>query len=846
MPEQYEVVFTPDKASFKRTDGCIETKTDVMVATGNNVEIRMISLRNTGGAACTLEVTSYFEVVLATQAADVAHPAFGNLSVETGYQVEPPCIFAHRRSSSEQAPGLWLANAAIIEGEPVGDIQYETDRLQWLGRGRSAKSPIVIERNRPLSGTVGPVLDPAMSLRARVRVEPGKTARISFVVAVSENKEMLLALVERYKNADAVKSAFRLALTRSAIETGYLNLEAAEMELYQDMLRDILFISPMRKAYRGLILQNRGGQSSLWRYGISGDAPIVLVVLRKAERLEILYEVLKAHEYWRLMEIKADLVLLGEEECNYTLPLNALISDIVSSRQTHNLAKVPKDIFILDRNKVQPEDVPLLYAVARVILVGDGRTMAEQTKAQPALALPPVRAVVSTPKAYAQSADRERALIYYNGLGGFSPDGSEYAIRLEQGKDTPAPWVNVISNPAFGFTVSESGSGYTWAENSHENKLTPWSNDGVSDAPGEALYLTDADTGESWTATCLPIREEEPYVIRHGFGYSIFEHASHGIEQCLTLFVPVDEAVKLSLLQLKNASKQKRRLSLTYYIQPVLGVSEQNTAMHIQTRPGTRGGLLVENHYNTDFAGRILFIDTSVEARTVTGDRREFFGAGGIDAPDCLRRKRLSGALGAGFDPCAAMQVEIALEPGESREITFLMGLSTGEQQAETLASKYLSIENVRAALAVCRKFWTEKLGAVRVETPSGSMNLLLNGWLQYQVIACRLWARTGFYQSGGAFGFRDQLQDCLAIATAWPEAARAQILVHAGAPVSRGRRHALVAQSDGKGHAHTLLGRFPVAALRRRGVLRNDRGLRHSGREGRICRGQAAGRGRG
>ena len=800
-PEQYEVTFTADKAAFSRRDEQIETKTEIVVASGDNAEIRRLSLKNYGKLPCTLEVTSYFEVVLATQAADVAHPAFSNLFIETSFEADRKCLVANRRSRSEADKDLWIAHAAIVEGEAQGDIQYETDRMQMLGRGRQTRAPIVMELGKPLSNTVGSVLDPVMSLRVRVRIEPGMTARISFLTAVSESNELLLALADKYAGPDAVESAFRLALTRSKLETTYLNFAAADVELYQDMIAHIMFLSPLRRANQALILPNRRGQSSLWRYGISGDKPIVFVVLNNTDRVEILNEILQAHEYWRLMDLNVDLVVLSEEEYNYTLPLYALISDIILSSQTHDILGKPKDIFILDKNKMPGEDISLLYAVAKVILMGDGRSMTEQVNARNARLLPPPRRFTGQiPEATRPAALAEPALHNFNGLGGFSPDGNEYVIRLENDQMTPAPWVNIIANPTFGFIVSESGSGHAWYGNSRENKLTPWSNDAVSDTPGEVLYIGDRDTGQLWTATSLPIRESESYMIRHGFGYSIFEHDSHGIEQTLSQHVPVDAAVKVSLLHLKNTSGQTRHLTLTYYIRPVLGVTDQVTAMHIRSSVSETGALLLENPYSDEFAGQIGYIDASSAERTFTCDRQEFFGSGDISQPECLLREALSGTTGAGLDPCAAIQVAVTLEADESRDIVFLLGLAAQRQTVAETTRLYREIGQAKSSLLAVQKFWKAKMAVVRVDSPDDSMNLMLNGWLQYQVLSCRLWSRSGFYQSGGAFGFRDQLQDCLAIAPLWPEIARAQILRHARRQFTQGDVQHWWHEPSGKG----------------------------------------------
>lgn len=780
IPDQYEVVFTADKAVFRRMDGDIETKMEVAVASGDSVEIRRLTLKNFGEEPCTIELTSYFEIVLNAQAADEAHPAFSNLFVETEYHPERKCILASRRPRSETDKSAWLANAVVLKEDTLGDIQFETDRVQLIGRGHGVKNPIAMEKGKPLSNTSGPVLDPVMSIRVKVKIEPGMDAGISFVTAVGESNESMLSMIDNYGSPDAVEGAFQLAFARSQVETKYLNLDNREMELYQDMLSDILFISPVRRRYQDFILNNRKGQSSLWQYGISGDLPIVLVVLKKAHQVEILNEVLKAHEYWRLMDLKVDLILLSEEEHDYGHPLYQLISDIVLSNQTHDVFGRPRDIFILDRNRLQEQDLYLLYAVARIILTGDGGTMKEQVSVRQKPQLPEPKQFVEKAMEFPPYDIQEPERIFFNGLGGFSADGREYIIQLEKGQNTPAPWINVIANSKFGFLVSESGSGHTWYENSRENKLTPWSNDAVTDSPGEVIYIGDEDTGKHWTVTPLPVREEESYLIRHGFGYSIFEHASHGLIQRLSYHVPMDESVKICILSLENSSDLTRNLTLTYYIRPVLGVSDQVTAMHIKTSISESGTFMVENPYNEEFPGRICFIEASARPSSFTGDRKEFFGFGDMSSPECLLREGLSGAVGTGLDPCAAIQIKITLEPKETREMVFLLGMTDTLQEVDRITKKYGNIKNAKDSLSESQKFWKEKMSILQVDTPDVSMNLMLNGWLPYQILSCRIWARSAFYQSGGAFGFRDQLQDCLSIVNLYPELARKQILLHA------------------------------------------------------------------
>ncbi|TXT18029.1 MAG: cellobiose phosphorylase [Erysipelotrichaceae bacterium] len=780
LPQSYTVTFTSDRAVFQRKDGLIDTKTEVMVATGDSVEIRRITVKNNSDQPVILELTSYFEVVLAEQKTDNAHPAFSNLFIETDYNADKHCLVAIRRPRSDKEKKMWVANSVVLKEKSIGNIQIETDRNQMIGRGHDLKSPIVFSDNKPLSNTTGPVLDPIMSHRVRFKVEAGKTNEISFVCAIGENEELMMSLVDKYATVDSIEGAFRLAKVRSQMETRYLNLDSTELELYQDMVSELLYGGNSRVEHMAMLQKNTRGQSALWKYGISGDRAQVLVVLNKTSMTQILNEVLKAHDYWRLMDLKVDLIILSDEDYSYANPLYQIIVDIVQSSMTSENPNHVRDIFILDRNKVQSEDIPLLYASSRVILIGDGRTMKEQVSQleQEPLQLikPQFKALVQ----YEQPQFKVPNLVLDNGLGGFNPEGNEYIIHLEKGQNTPAPWINVIANPIFGFLISESGSSTTWADNSHESKLTPWSNDAVSDTPGEILYLHDDETNETWTTTALPIREEEGYLVTHGFGYSIFEHTSHGIKQRSTVFVPTSESIKLNIMNLKNVSDQKRSLSLTFVIKPILGDSDQNNHLMVKARLIDQNILILENPQNVSFDGKKVFIDVSSTLRSWSTDRNEFFGFGGLISPDCLSESQLSNNIGAGFDMCGALQVKVTLDPNESKEIIFMMGIATTDEEAIDLCHNYRKEGKATESYTLVKSFWKDKLSQVQVVTPSMSMDLLLNGWLQYQTIACRLWARSGFYQSGGATGFRDQLQDSLSIAHFWPELSRKQILLHA------------------------------------------------------------------
>ncbi|HEX9061179.1 MAG TPA: glucoamylase family protein [Clostridia bacterium] len=779
MPQKYEAVFTTDKASFRRSDGDIDTHTEIVVATGENAEIRKLSFKNNGAKPCVLEITSYFEAVIAPHAADVAHPSFSNLFVKTGYINDKKCITAHRRGRSEHEKSVYLASTIALEGKEIGEIQYETDRMSFTGRGRTLRSPSSMERNKPLSNSTGSVLDPVICLRFRIVVDPSGTSKVAFITSVGENLDGTVETAIKYQDFSTVEMAFRTALTRSQIEARYLGLKASETELYQEMLSDIFFYSPQKRVFSDITAKNIKGQSSLWAFGISGDLPVVLAIIKKADDLDVIHNLLKAHEYWRIKDVRVDLVVLDDEENSYTHPLKALLEELVRDSHSNEFNR-SGGVFVLKRSSLSEEDTALLFSVARLVVFGDKGKLIEQIRYKKHDKLPPLKNFTTASREYPIPSPQKEELLYFNGIGGFSSDGREYVIKLDKDNNTPLPWSNIISNEDFGFLTTESGGGYTWSENSRENKLSPWSNDPVSDTRGELLYIQDSVTGEMWGVTPIPLRESTPYTIRHGFGYSVFLHDSHGIKQELIQFIPENEHIKLSLLKLQNMSDLDRKLTVTFYIRPVLGVSDQITAMHVKTSVDETGVMLIENAYNEEFSGRIAFLDCSLKERSITGDRQEFFGLGGIERPEALLRESLSNFTGTGVDPCAAIQVNIELKSKSHAEVVFLLGEGRNINDIRGVCGRYRNFNTAAAALQNIRNVWHKRLGMLSVDTPDTSMNLLLNGWLIYQTIACRIFARSAFYQSGGAFGFRDQLQDCLSVVKTQPDLVKRQILLHA------------------------------------------------------------------
>lgn len=778
-PDGYKVSFAQHKAEFLRIDESITTHTEIVVSTEDDVEIRRVILANHGSEPVLLELTSYFETVIGSQSGDIAHPAFNNLFISTELVSEYDCLIATRRPREAQQVSQLVFHTVNVEGEIVGGLQFETNRGNFIGRGRTISNSIAI--TQPLTNTVGIVLDPIMSLRRKIKIESGKTAVVSYITGISDNREKAIKLAKKYREHATVLRTFQLAITRSEVEAAYLNLKVEEIMTYQDMISLIVYLSPLRRKDEKILIKNCKGQSGLWIYGISGDLPIVLVSIRRSEDIDIIRKLLKAHEYWRTKGLNVDLVILNQDENNYFQPLRMLINDVVVGSNGNHMIDKSGGIFIRNANIMPEEDLVLLYTAARIVLKGEGESIQRQIELNNyQVAVPEEKRFDEKHFTYICN-DEPLDTEYFNGYGGFSKDGKEYIIRLKENMQTPAPWINVIANNKFGFQISENGSGYTWSENSRENKLTSWSNDSVSDTPGEVIYITDQETGESWSITPLPIREEESYTIRHGLGYSIFEHNSHGIKQELIMFVPAKESVKVNFVKLRNISNGTRKLTITYYIRPVLGVNEQLTKQFITTEMDIgKDVILVKNSFNSDFPGRLAFVGSSEKIISYTCDHTEFLGINGdLSNPIALKGSHLTNTAGAGYDPCVCIQTEIEIKENEEKELIFLFGQVKKAEEIGAVVDEYKDVKNCKAAFESVKSYWTGLLGIVQVKTPDLSMDLMLNHWLMYQTIACRVWARSAFYQSGGAYGYRDQLQDTMNSVVIFPEATRKQILTH-------------------------------------------------------------------
>ena len=802
-----EAIFMQSRAEFRRVDEQIEAHTLVSVSPEDDVELRRLSLTNRSERRRSIEVTTYAEVSLAPQGQDESHPAFSNLFVETEILAGRSALLATRRPRGPEEHPPWLLH--VMTGScstddcrhPVGEPSFETDRMAFLGRGRTPRDPAALDHPL-LSGTTGATLDPVVSIRRTVVIEPGETVRLDIVTGIADSRNKAADIAVKYSDPCLADRIIELAWTRGAIMLQQLAITEQEAQAFGRLAGSLVHSSRLRRTSPAVIARNRRGQSGLWGHGISGDLPIVLVRIRDRHQIELVHEAIRGHAWWRMNGLDVDLVIWNEDDSVYRQVLHESILDLVSASPEAGLLDRPGGIFVRRGEQLSDEDRVLLQAAARVMLTDEGGTLVDQVekRIRSEIAIPPLRPrrrMAPLQSAFlvpvsASEPEREpiqAPLEAFNGFGGFTADGGEYVIRLAPGMCTPAPWINCLANPRIGTIVSESGSGCTWVDNSHEFRLTPWTNDPVSNSGSEAIYIRDEDTGRYWSATPQPARGRGQYVVRHGIGSTVFEHADDGLASELTLFVAEHEPVKFARLTITNSSGRPRALSVTGYWEWVLGELRSRSQMHVVTEiDHLTGALFARNAFAGEFAGMVAFVDASEVARTVTGDRTEFIGRNGsLAAPAALDRMRLSGRAGAGFDPCAAMQVQLLLDDGERRTVVFTLGAAQGVGEAQRLVQRFRGEQAAEAELASMQAGWKHMLSAVQIESPDRAVNALVNHWLLYQTVSCRLWGRASLYQSSGAYGFRDQLQDAMALVHAAPELLREHLLRAAGRQFEEG-----------------------------------------------------------
>jgi cyclic beta-1,2-glucan synthetase len=845
--EFYQALLATDRVTFTRRDDGIETRTEIAIVPQDSAEVRRVTLTNVGTETREIELTSYSEVVLAPPNADRAHPAFSNLFVETEWHEWCSAITATRRPRSAQERRLWCAHVVATDSPANVPVTCETDRARFVGRGRTTRDPCALDRDGPLSGTTGPVLDPVFALRTRVVIEPGESTSVSFTTLVATTREQVFTLADRYHHPHAAQRALDLAWTATQVELRELNITPTDAAVFQDLAGALFYANPAVRASKEELRANHGSQPLLWAQGVSGDWPILLAAIDSKDGLPTLRELFAAHRFWRRRGMTVDLVVLNEHGQGYAQELNDSITAAMFTATESALVDRPGGVFVRRRDTMSGADFQMLRTTARICIQCDGRSISrildaahgkeeeeESQLLEPAESLPRpsgrhtpaalsrVRprspglgvlriepsgeslgdlgvdsrerslgigaadrnGAVGTRARVNRHVDRVAASMYENaalrfdnGLGAVTPEG-DYLVRVQGDALPPAPWVNCIANAHGGFLVSERGASCTWAENSQFYRLTPWHNDPVSDPASDVIYLYDQDTDDSWSATPAPVRRDAPYEVRHGVGKTSFVHDAFGIATHLTLGIAEDAAIKLSLLRVTNRSANTRHIAVTAFVEWVAGTLREHTQHQVQTsfRPDT-GAIYARNFFDPQFASRVGFCAISEPVASYTADRREFIGRNGTAAAPSGLARRLSGTTGAGIDPCAALRCVLTLRPGDTRELVVVLGAAEGEEGADRAVAEYRDVRCAQAALQRNVERWENRLSVVSVQTPEPTFDVMLNRWCLYQALGCRMWGRTALYQSSGAFGFRDQLQDSMAFLYAEPQVAREHIL---------------------------------------------------------------------
>jgi cyclic beta-1,2-glucan synthetase len=822
----YQALLATDRVTFHRTDGEIETRTEIAIVPQDSAEVRRVTLINNGAERREIELTSYGEVVLAPPNADRAHPAFGNLFVETEWHEWCSTVSATRRPRSAQERRLWCGHVVAAGSERVGAITYETDRARFLGRGRTPRDPLALVTDGALSGTAGAVLDPIFALRVRVALDPGQSATVAFTTLVATSRQQLFVLADRYNHPHAAQRALDLAWTSTQVELRELGITPADAAVFQDLAGQLFYPNPALRAPPHELLENRGSQPRLWAQGISGDWPIVLASIDSRDGLPTLRQLFAAHRYWRRRGMTVDLVVLNERSHSYLQELSDMIAATMFTATDSAIIDRPGGVFVRRRDAVNEADLEMLRTTARLLVPCDGRSLGsiladtvgaadDDLPTFEVATLPrasgrytpvavrrirppsPSAGVVSvtrpTPSSLGtgasgaavsrslQSPPLEETLRFDNGLGGVSANGN-YVVRVRGDAVPPAPWANVVANPRGGFLVSERGAACTWAENSQFFRLSPWHNDPISDPVSEVLYLRDEDSGDCWSATPAPLGHDAPYTVVHAPGNSSFQHEAFGIATHLTLGIAEDAPIKLSLLRVTNESTRRRRIAVTSYVEWVLGGLREHTQHQVLTTfsPET-GAVQARNSFDPQFASWVAFCVMSEPLVGHTADRREFIGRNGTTSDPIGLQRPLAGATGIGIDPCAALRCVLELAPHETRELVVVLGAAESEEAARAAVGEYRVVRRAKTAIDRTVQTWQERLSVISVRTPEPTFDVMLNRWSLYQALACRMWGRTALYQSSGAYGFRDQLQDSMAFVYAEPGIAREHIVRAAG-----------------------------------------------------------------
>ncbi len=780
-----KAVFRLDKTVYESENHDILSRLEITVSPDMDAEVRRLKLVNNSEEERILEVTTLQELAMASPSAVNAHPAFNKLFIETSHDPQSQSLLAKRRARDDEEKETWAVHTIYVDSEEeAGNYEYETDRAKFIGRGYSLNKPKAA-RSR-LRGLTGSVVDPAFAMRRRIHMEPGKSILLYMVTGVGETREKVLDIVQQLREPKQASRTFHLAWVRSQIDLRHMHLTPNQAMIAYKLAGRLLFSPPLSAARREAILRNSLGQSALWPHGISGDVPVALVTIKNSSDLPFVVLLSRQHQYLCTLGLDIDLVVLDETVGGYQDQLLNQLKDQLAARGLSHM----KRFIGLKESQLSEEERILLKATARVIIRAGGPSLSSQLRIEtvPSKQIDVLQSKINENQEKRQLSNEKAKGEFPNGWGGFVDKGKSYQIHVQKDVYLPRPWSNIIANKQFGCLITDFGSGYSWWRNSRECKLTPWTNDPVLDQPGECLYLRDLDTKQTWSATPKPAGQHFAYKVTHGKGFSRFEQLDGEIVHSMEITVPLNDSIKLIQLQLRNKSKHNKRISITYYAEWVIGVTREAQAPFIVTDWDKKyKTLLARNTYQEKFRDAISFLnitpsESKPEAKySWTCNRNEFIGLGGtLENPAALMEKKLSDQTGTFSNSCGAVQTVVEIPADNEVTLNILLGCASSKKEVYSLLEQYRQPEAFEKTRSSVDHYWQRVLGQVQISTPDRAMDIMMNGWLLYQTLSCRLWARTAFYQAGGAFGFRDQLQDSLALLHSDPSITRKQILINA------------------------------------------------------------------
>ncbi len=786
---QYQISFMPDKIEQEMINGNMKTKIQTTISSNSPVELRRMLLENQGKEEEILEVTCYFEPVLSPKEQDYAHPAFNNLFLMNQLDEETNSIIIQRKNRESNAPKLYLGANLSTSSETIGDFEYEIDEEKFVARGNLG-IPNRIKNSIPLSKKIGLVTEPIVALKRTIKIKPEEKAIVDFILSVNESQEIVLENIKKYQSVGNVTKEFELAKARVEAESRYLSRKGTDIAIYQKMLSYLVFDNPMKaQRLENKKKSNSYHQSDLWKYGISGDLPIVLLKVRNVNDSYVIKEVLKAYEFFRMKNVNTELIIVDEEKHSYENYVKEEIESSILNQQIGYLKNQRGGIFTLSKSEIAKKDMELMEFLAEILIDSDKgglrnnikeaeENYLEQRKEIGEEVISPI--LEEEVKEDIDLLANQDELKYCNEYGAFSADGKEYYIRVNQENRLPTVWSHILTNKKFGTIVTENMGGYTWYKNCRLNRISSWENKPSQDIPSEVIFLKDEKTKKAWSLGLNPLPDEKNYHVVYGFGYAKYIHKSNGIEQELEVFVPKEDSCKINLLTLKNTTSNRKKLKLYYYMKPVIGEDEIKSEGYIDLKLDVNSNLLqARNLYREEMEKTRVYLSSSEKIKSYTGDKNFFLGEGGISNPQGIRKVSLNNQNSLGRKPCMAYEIEIELESFESKDISIILGAEEEEMDCKNVAYKYQKIANCKQELNEVKNGWKEFLGRLQVYTPLESTNILLNGWLVYQIINSRLLGKTGYYQSGGAYGFRDQLQDTIGLKFLEPEIVKRQIIKH-------------------------------------------------------------------